>query len=105
MILVIIQENGEQGMLSIQAGQNITLEAKFKDAFGNFVAAPAEVVWSVTGPISLSNTYPSDPLKKVVTSTGAIAPATVTVTSGALTKTENVTLTAGPASTIELVVV
>lgn len=90
-------------MISISAGVPVTVQCVLKDANGNETPAVEPIVWSSTGPVTLADPW-FDSKKRRVDPTGA-GSGTITVTSGALTKTEAFTVAPGAPTSIEIVVV
>ena len=99
-------------MITLTAGETKTLQTVWKDAAGNTVTPGfgAVIEWSVTGPVQLANTNPSDAGKKLITSTGQPGTATVTAKLGPgspseVVATEAITITTGPIVSGQIVTV
>ena len=99
-------------MINLVALGTKVLQAQFLDAANNPVApGPSDTLtWEVTGPANLSNTYPSDPVKRNLNSTGAVGTGEVKVTlnqgqPGAITLTEPYTVGAGPITHGQIIVI
>jgi hypothetical protein len=89
-------------MVNLVALGSKNLEVRFLDAANNQVTpAPTDVIeWSVTGPATLSATFPSSPTTRALNSTGQIGTGEVKaiLNPGAsqIVATEPYTVVAGP---------